>query len=75
MKEETNPMDMFTNLLNSVKSESVPLNMPNQVPQDEELVHLSKRTLKAVLDKENISSADAPLLEALVNIRNSFAEY
>ena len=74
MTDETNPMDMLAGLLSSAKN-SKPLELPEDVPSNEELEGLTKRTLKAVMLKENLSGADAPLLTSLVIVYNSFTEY
>lgn len=68
-------MDNIQDILKGIIPSAKELTLPEQVPQDEQLVHLAKRTLLAVLEQPNVSSADAPLIEALLAVRNSFTEY
>ena len=75
MANDTNPMDMFTELLNSVKSEQKPLVIPDTLPQNQEVADLATRIIKAVLDEGTLSADDAAVLRALVDVRNSYMEF
>lgn len=68
-------MDNINELFKGIMPEATPLDLPDDVPADLELQHLATRATKAVLSKAELSSADAPLLEALTNIRNSYMEF
>jgi len=64
-------MDNINDILKGIIPEPKELNIPDELPSDQEVLHLATRALKAVLDDPKLSSADAPLLEALVSVRNS----
>jgi len=68
-------MDNINDLLKGLVTETKPLVLPETLPASAELQHLAIRATKAVLDNPELSSADAPLLDALTNIRNSYMEY
>lgn len=68
-------MDNINDLFKGILPEAKPLNLPDDLPADLQVQQLAVRATKAVLDKPDLSSVDAPLLEALTNIRNSYMEF
>lgn len=70
----TDNPNQLNGLLQNLLNKPTSLILPDELPSDLELVHISKRAIKAVLSKETLSSADAPLLEALVSVVCTFQE-
>lgn len=68
-------MDNINDLFKGIMPEPKELVLPDNLPNDLEISHLATRTLKAVLDNPTLSSADAPIIEALLAVRNSYQEW
>ena len=62
----------INSLLKGIIPEPTTLDLPEEVPSSEEVYSMTKMVVMAILSKPELSAADAPLIEALAKLSETY---